>query len=311
MNSQFTVTRSFDWLYPPTKNRAGLTRSSEDKKTIIFANSDLFNGPTLICSDLHSHAQSVFTRLDQEIDLSLLNVITAGDMAGDNIYGSDGDPTPTYKFILERAKSLHIVQGNHDLPPIKKADLTKLVNKKNQNGDVTPIYLPEGKLVITDYGKIGGIHGIISYKPHPYKKSLPKYFKYMEELLKKENVPDILITHDTPQFTEDVIGNTKLANLVLDSKHKPKIWIYGHCHHHNFHYQNRDVDLINVDGRVLIINYPEDGKLELNPEMDNRVLESTNRYQYQPIASRSQGFATIEPIPSTTPMYANALKKNM
>lgn len=49
-------------------------------------------------SDIHSHTSELVYMSDYLVDLSKFVVITAGDMAGDHIYGSDGDPYKEYVF---------------------------------------------------------------------------------------------------------------------------------------------------------------------------------------------------------------------
>ncbi len=171
-------------------------------------------------------------------------------MAGTlNVYGEDGDPTPTYQFIRNRAKALYIIQGNHDLPPSNIKDLTEM-----KNNDGTYCYLPDGKPVNTLVGKIGGVHGIISDHKHPYKKSEQQYIRLLHKVL--QNRLDILVTHDTPSFYyekhTECIGKKQLYEAVRN--YKPKIYIYGHCHHPFFYKNKVNIHFFNVDARVLIID---------------------------------------------------------
>ncbi len=245
---KINIIKSDTWKYPPTKNNYGKSHSPFDAKYIIHIKSNLFNEPVILTSDLHTYSYKVFERLADEIDLSKYIVITCGDMAGDGILGHDADPTDTYEFIRQRAKALYVIQGNHDLPSIDDNLMHNLCNH-----DGIHCFLPDGQILNTTLGKIGGVHGTISNKNHPYKKPKNIYLKILENLLK--NNLDILITHDTPSFhngQEKVIGQDDIYNLV--KKYKPKIHIYGHCHHHNFIEYNSGVYFINVDARVLVIN---------------------------------------------------------
>jgi hypothetical protein len=204
-------------------------------------------------SDLHSHSIELFRRLETVLDLSDFHVITAGDMSGKLIKGpdSDSDTTPFYKEILPKVKSLYLIQGNHDLPPPGPLHLRNILSNK----DGSKSYLEDGKIQNTPYGNIGGVHGIISNKLHPYKKSEEQYFAELAKFKKDKNKPDILVTHDTPKFVlnnQPFIGNSYIYNEVL--KIKPKMYLYGHCHHHVFHTVHNRINFFNLDGRVLIWN---------------------------------------------------------
>jgi hypothetical protein len=171
-------------------------------------------------------------------------------MAGNLIFGADGDPTEFYRYLVQDAKvkSLSVIQGNHDLPP-KPTDPSKAL--------IEQCFLPDGKVHNTDLGRIGGVHGIISNKPHPYKVPEKTYLQHLKRL--RGQKLDILVTHDTPRFIyngQEFIGKDEIYNEVLLIK--PKIYIYGHCHHYRVHTEHKGIHFLNVDGRVLIINPPDD-----------------------------------------------------
>lgn len=62
--------------------------------------------------------------------------------------------------------------------------------------------------------------------------------------------PDILLIHDTPKHSLDVIGKEEIWNVV--KKINPKVCIYGHCHHREPHYKVDGINLFNVDSRIII-----------------------------------------------------------
>ncbi len=235
-----------NWYYPPTRTRRGTTRHATDIKTVFWFKSNLFAQPTILISDLHSHTQAVVERLADTLDLSQYSVITAGDMAGDNVYGSDGDPTPTYAFLRDRAKALYIVQGNHDLP---SPALQRL-----RNGHHQPCLLPDGVDAInTTLGKLGGVQGTISNKQHPYKKTAEDFYDRLERLLRTR--PAILVTHETPALP-GAIGKDKLFDMV--KRYTPRIHIFGHCHHREPIQQIGGTTFLNVDARVMIFDLDDD-----------------------------------------------------
>lgn len=202
-------------------------------------------------SDMHSHTQEIIKYLKENIVLAKYYVITLGDMWGNYISGSDGDPTSYYQEILTNSAGLYIIQGNHDLPPLNINILDNMKNKDN-----TYCYLKNGVVQDTCMGKIGGVHGTISDKKHPYKMPEKDYIKHLKKLEKI----DILLTHDTPsiidnQTQKSLIGQYSICEAVLGNKKKPgispKFHIYGHCHHPIVNFHNGTV-FLNADSRVLI-----------------------------------------------------------
>ena len=250
------ITKVQNLRYPPTVNRAGKSRGPNDIKTILTVETDMVKVPTLITSDLHSHTQAVLNDLGyNDIDISKYLVLTLGDMAGEGIFGSDGDPTEFYKRI-SLTSQLYLVQGNHDLPPENIEDLMEL---KNQ--DKTPCYISDGEEIYnTPNGTIGGVHGTISLKKHPYKKLPETFYALLENVLKWKK-PDIIMTHETPEISYSTPDNSKVTKLIgkeelfqMITKYKPKIHMYGHCHHPFAFIYTKRVMFINADARILLLH---------------------------------------------------------
>jgi len=199
-------------------------------------------------SDIHAQTPQLVKVLYEYINLDEFLVLAAGDMAGKNVYGSDGDPTLEYEFLNSKSKEFYFVQGNHDLPD-KNRKHEKIKNRENKFA-----YIKNGKTVKTGAGKIGGVNGIISNRDHPYKMSKYKYFDYLEKALKSRL--DVLMTHEAPSinaFYNDgtrYIGNEEMFNMV--KKYRPKIHIFGHVHHPVFYHFLNGVHYINTDARVIV-----------------------------------------------------------
>ena len=247
INYYFNLIKKKIMKFRPTTNKYGQSKFPYDSKELIYIDTNLFNIPVIITSDLHSHSIELFERLrETNIDLTKYIIIMVGDMAGNYIRGSDGNPTEFYNYLLEeiKVKDIIIIQGNHDLPPEDSdlSDLKKNVikNKILKNGSITSY---------ENLGKIGGVNSTISNKIHPYKMSQDKYLGYLKKYIGKKI--DILLTHDTPKF-ENFVGREEIYNMVL--KIKPLIYIYGHCHHKKMHSIHKNIHFLNVDGRVLVIN---------------------------------------------------------
>lgn len=247
------IKESAKWYFPPTVNRKGDAKYDYDIKNIMVIETELFDEPVIAMSDIHSHTPELVVMLDEFVNLDQFVVITAGDMAGEHIMGSDGIPTPEYQYINNRAKEFYFVQGNHDLPDNENKQYT-IKNKQNNYA-----MIQNGVSTKTLVGSISGVHGIISGKPHPYKMSRYNYNILLKKALSRH--PYILITHDTPSIPkfydngDRYNGSTELFDLV--DKFKPKIHFYGHCHHPEFYNLINNVHYINLDGRVLIFVRPD------------------------------------------------------
>jgi predicted phosphodiesterase len=231
--------------FPPTTDKSGISRTTKDIKEIVTFEKNIFTDNVIFMSDIHSHMASVLDYLLANYNLSNYVVITLGDMYGDMYYGSDGDPTQYYKILHEHAKALYIVQGNHDLPPENISELLNLTNKDNSR-----CLLHNGKIIQTSIGRIGGVHGIISDKKHPYKMPENEYIKFLKNL----SGVDILLTHDTPSIVNSegkkLIGNDAITETIKKYV-KPKIHVYGHCYHSPVN-KNGNVLYLNADSKVLI-----------------------------------------------------------
>jgi Icc-related predicted phosphoesterase len=248
------ITKTQVFKYPPTVNRFGNTKSPYDLKTVITIHTDLVKEPLLITSDLHSHTETVLNDLDSIIDISKYTVITLGDMAGIGVYGSDGDPTEFYERINKKT-NLYIIQGNHDLPP---NDIDRLHQLKNKDG--SNCYLSDGEEIVnTPNGTMAGVHGTISLKEHPYKKHPDLFYPLLENVLKWKK-PDFILTHETPEIPiinpeskkqKSLIGKKELFDIII--KYKPKVHMYGHCHHPYVMSYVNDVLFINADSRIILL----------------------------------------------------------
>jgi Icc-related predicted phosphoesterase len=213
---------------------------------------ELFGHPLVAMSDIHSQTPELVVMLNDLLNLDRFVVLTCGDMAGDFVRGTDGNPTPEYQYINGLAKEFYFVQGNHDLPG--KGGVEKKM--KNKQGKLCNIQ----EVTVTDslVGKIGGVNGIISDRAHAYKMPADKYHSFLDRSLQKK--PAILMTHDTPAIPafyengERYIGNMDIFNIV--DKHRPNIHFYGHCHHPVIHNEINGIHYINLDARVLIFVMP-------------------------------------------------------
>jgi predicted phosphohydrolase len=231
-----------NWYFPPTRSRSGKQRAESDVKEIIRCDSNLFERPVILASDLHSHGQAVFDRLSAELDLSRYVVLTVGDMAAAQpVFGSDGDPTDLYEFLAASAAEFYFVQGNHDLPP---ADATRLICMRNRAN--LPCYVQDGRFVASGIGRLGGVSGTISNKVHPHKKTSDEFYKVLRQL---PSGLKVLMTHETPSVL-DLVGQRELLDEVV--KKRPLVHVYGHCHHPKPITFVHGIYFLNVDSRVLI-----------------------------------------------------------
>jgi Icc-related predicted phosphoesterase len=275
------IKESAKWYFPPTTNRKGTAKREYDSKTVMIIESNLFDHPLIAMSDMHSQTPELLVMLDEFVNLDKFVVLTAGDMSGAHIRGSDGTPTLDYEFLAQRSREFYFVQGNHDRPdPDNKQNVIK--NKENKYSGIQ-----DGTVITSLVGSIGGVNGIISNKSHPYKMSGTKYQLHLKKVLSKR--PYILMTHDTPsidKYYQDknrYIGNLKIFEIV--DKYKPKIHFYGHCHHPTIHNLINGVNYINLDARVLIFIKPGN-----NEELFKKTLEN----MYSPGAQQLYEYDTVQ-----------------
>lgn len=233
----------------PQRSRYG--RIIPHSAEVIEINNKLFKEKVIVMSDLHESSMLGIQKLEKIVKLEDYIVITAGDMSGTGIRGEDGYPYKVYQYLCDRANLFYFVQGNHDLPEYDNEEL----NLKNTDG--SSCFLYDSVIYSTPIGCISGVNGTISRKPHPYKSPPEIYLKKCEQALKKS--PSIFITHETPRLKFNQItlnGDKELFSLVC--KYKPKIHIYGHCHHYTPFKLLNGVLFINVDSRILIFNPEEE-----------------------------------------------------
>lgn len=269
----FEEIKKVTWYFPPSKNKNGETRRKYDEKMLILIETDIINSPCIITSDLHGHTQRVFNLMDKYINLDKFTVLCAGDMAGTWLYGTDGDPTEFYEYMLSKCQELFFVAGNHDKSSSDKKNREKRLSNKNN----TQCHLDGNGITMSCIGSLAGINGTISNRCHEYKFPLNLYCEKLEKILKMN--PKIVITHDTPALPikneNNIIIKTNGTDDIFNitSKYKPHIHIYGHCHHKNYHSFINETHYICADSRILILipnklNYVDFFKEELNDEYD-------------------------------------------
>ena len=236
-----------NWVYPPSLSKSGRLRSTPEIKEVIEIHSNLVKEPVLLTSDLHEYAYKAMNEFNELYGLRHYHVICVGDMAGTGRRGSDANPFETYRLLAQHAKSLYFVQGNHDLPD----PLGRELALKNTNG--TYCMLRDSLPIETELGKIVGVNGTISDKPHPYKKPQNQFIRLVEKALRTR--PRIFLTHETPALPKNErerhIGNAELYYLI--NKYKPEIHIYGHCHHPGTIKIINGVIYINADSRIILL----------------------------------------------------------
>jgi Icc-related predicted phosphoesterase len=217
----------------------------------MVVQTDLYTEPTIAMSDIHSHTAALIDMLQEYVDISQCTVITAGDMAGNMVYGSDGDPTEDLLHLNLLSREFYYVHGNHDVP------------NKHMDG----ITNAAGKRCAVPTVRMAGVDGTISNKSHVNKFPRDVYLEKLERVLKMR--PWTLVTHETPaipklhdsltsslqaksdpEWEPNLIGNMDVYKIV--NKYKPKVHIYGHCHHPCPFYDIGGVHYVNVDARVII-----------------------------------------------------------
>ena len=251
------ILEQIKWTFPPRLKKSGASIEKYDTKELIVIQCGLYPEPLIAMSDIHAQTALVLNKLEEKFQLNKFTVLTAGDMAGTLTMGTDGDPTEFYVRLAAICKEYHFVQGNHDNP-----DKKHLEEKLQCSTNGAYCMIQNGQTINTTIGKIAGVNGIISDKNHPYKISEDTYLKYLTKALKKK--PYVLLTHDTPALLS-LKGNKEIYKLV--SKHRPKIHMYGHCHHNDFHYYDNNTHYFNLDSRILVF-------IPLNMQMEEVIIKT-------------------------------------
>lgn len=200
--------------------------------------------PIIITSDLHHNAQMLMSFIAEKVkEPEKFIFISAGDMAGTGILGSNGDPSDALFEARDYFKMVFCVNGNHD----EKSRIEGMRNNDNSH-----CHIHKRVQEITSLGRIAGIDGIISKKKLVHRMRKQKYMDVLEQITAQPL--DWLITHDIPQIPEIMtksVGDFDFRNHVLKSK--IKFHVFGHRNFKTFSGAIDGTTFINVDSRIVCL----------------------------------------------------------
>jgi Icc-related predicted phosphoesterase len=136
------------------------------------------------------------------------------------------------------------VLGNHDLlGPELPTDFAARLGLTLLDGQVAPL------LGL----RVGGVCGVVGKLTRPNRRSEPEFLRLVEDVLVES--PDLLLLHMGPEGPEPDQrhrGNAALRQS-LEQLEPPPLVAFGHCHWPDPLVETRAGQLLNVDGRAIIL----------------------------------------------------------
>ncbi|BBM82949.1 metallophosphoesterase family protein [Candidatus Uabimicrobium amorphum] len=199
--------------------------------------------PVVITSDLHHNAVELVDVIAEKVQRAQDFIfLSAGDMAGTGILGSNGDPTRAMERASSHFKKVFFVNGNHD----EVSDI--LQGKRNTDGSHCHVH--NRVQTIDELGVIAGVDGIISRKKLLHRMPKKDYVRILQSVVASS--PEWLLTHEIPQIPEIInksSGDFDLREIV--KKSEVRFHIFGHRSFKNFYGTLGKTTFINVDSRVV------------------------------------------------------------
>ncbi|WP_372368932.1 metallophosphoesterase [Candidatus Uabimicrobium sp. HlEnr_7] len=199
--------------------------------------------PVILTSDLHHNALELMDLIAEKVQTPREFIfISAGDMAGTGIIGSNGDPTMAIEKASSYFKKVFFVNGNHDQ--------TSSILQGKRNADKSNCHLHNRVQSIDSFGTIAGVDGIISRKKLLHRIPKQNYIDTLHRVVASS--PQWLITHEIPEIpeiTNKSSGDFDLRELVINSG--VRFHVFGHHSFKNFYGTINNTTFINVDSRVI------------------------------------------------------------
>lgn len=176
--------------------------------------------------------------------LSGVGVLLAGDLFSApraNQRGASGHVGEVWSAFAGAAEWVAGVLGNHD--KLDRGELRAL--RKRGRASVL-----DGELVDNDGVCVAGISGIIGARGKALRRT-PEQFCQAVRLLSGQR-PDVLVMHQPPRGpASDQLGSPELTKALL--KTEIELVVCGHCHWRDFVWDAPFGRVLNVDGRVVIL----------------------------------------------------------
>jgi len=205
-----------------------------------------------VTSDLQGREQGEENRLLGEVaceELGLLceigdipavnGVVLAGDLydyPDCHKLGGTGDVTSVWNSFASGFEHIIGVHGNHDT-----------VDEAALNADVTVL---DGNIAQCMGLNIAGVSGIIGREDRNQRKSEAGFSSALNQVLKKS--PDMVVLHQGPdEPVSGRIGEPLIRELLEKSGNS--LVVFGHCPWEDPYAEIGDHQVLNVDGRVMLL----------------------------------------------------------
>jgi Icc protein len=170
---------------------------------------------------------------------SVDGVVMAGDLYDYpecHKLGGTGDVTSVWNAFAADFKEVVGVHGNHDM-----IDEVQLISR---------VTVLDGNVCSQMGLVIGGVSGIIGRADRNQRKSEPEFSAALKKVLKKN--PDVIVLHQGPDDPKTGRAGETLVRELLE-KSGSGLVICGHCHWEDPYADIGENQVLNVDGRVMLL----------------------------------------------------------
>lgn len=178
-------------------------------------------------------------------DASRVGVGLAGDFYAVptlNKRGGLGEVMAVWRAFASRFRWVVAVAGNHDSFD-GQCQLPRKTGMKN-------LYGLDGRVVVLDGLRIGGVSGIIGRSKKPWRRPREQYLADLCDVMTPPL--DILLTHCSPQPEPTWLGEPSMTSLLLECE--PMLAVSGHVHWPEYwHDPAVGGHWLNVDARVVCL----------------------------------------------------------
>jgi Icc protein len=180
--------------------------------------------------------------------LDRVGVVLAGDLfavPGADRRGGYGDVREVWRAFDARARWVVGVGGNHDgFGPPGLAGVERFANRGVG-------HLLDGRRATLDGLAVGGVSGIVGNPRKPMRRRLDDFLERIRGLLKHEL--DLLVLHEGPPLPGGARrGHPEIAELLHDAP-RDLLVVCGHTHSHDPLVRVGGRQVLNVDGRVVVL----------------------------------------------------------
>lgn len=156
--------------------------------------------------------------------------------------GSTGDVRTVWRAFANTFAAAAGVAGNHDL----FGDQTMVAFAKSE-----AVHLLDGACATVRGLRVGGVSGIVGKITKPNRKDDEAFIRMLEDVLL--HTPDVVVLHQGPDGPSPRDKGSASVRATLTAAETPPLVVFGHCHWDApFHEEGRS-QLVNVDGRVVVL----------------------------------------------------------